>query len=371
MRNTAKMKKLIRAAFVLALSMFMAGTSLFANGQQDAGSNSESGAKKVAIAMCIHSTDNAYWNEEAEGGKLFAETLPPGTAEVQVLTCDGDDAKQLSGIKAFIASHGQNSILYVDPSNAPNTAAIAELCEDAGVYWSSVWHLAKGLNPMDYKYYVAHSTVDGVKQGYEIANAMFKEFKTPGKGKILALQGQLGNDSAIERYQGLKNALAENPGVELLDTQVADWNTQKALTISETWLSKYPDIDGIWCANDSMSLGALQALKAKGLNGKVKVVGVDGVPEAIEAIEKGDMVCTVANNGYLQGGYMTALTYAVYSGKLDLAELPRDKRLFKTKAEFVDAGNVAEFRKNFMSGKPDYDFNDLDYPIAGKFELKK
>ena len=261
--------------------------------------------------------------------------------------------------------------MYVDPSNAPNTAAIAELCEEAGVYWTSVWHLAKGLDPTTYKYYVAHSTVDGVAQGYNIAKAMFKEFKTPGKGKILALQGQLGNDSAVERYQGLKNALAENPDVTLLDTQVADWNPQKALTIVETWLSKYTDIDGIWCANDGMALGTLQALKAKGLNGKVKVVGVDGVPEAIEAIEAGDMVCTVANNGYLQGGYMTALAYAAYTGKINPAKMPVEKRLFTTKAEFVDKNNVAQFKKNFMSGKPSYDFNDLDYPIAGTFKMKK
>ena len=358
----------MKRILVCTLAACFIASILFAGGQKDA---SGSKNKSVAIAMCIHSTDNAYWNEEAEGGKLFAASLPAGSAEVQVLTCDGDDAKQLSGIKAFIAAHGKDSILYVDPSNAPNTAAIAELCEEAGVYWASVWHLAKGLDPTTYKYYVAHSTVDGVAQGYNIANAMFKEFKTPNKGKILALQGQLGNDSAVERYQGLKNALAENPGVTLLDTQVADWNPQKALTIVETWLSKYTDIDGIWCANDGMALGTLQALKAKGLNGKVKVVGVDGVPEAIEAIEAGDMVCTVANNGYLQGGYMTALAYAAYTGKINPSKMPVEKRLFTTKAEFVDKNNVAQFRKNFMSGKPSYDFNDLDYPIAGTFKMKK
>ncbi|MGD1816100.1 MAG: sugar ABC transporter substrate-binding protein [Pleomorphochaeta sp.] len=349
---------------MLVVSMLLVGNSLFAQGQSEKGD-------KVYIAMSIHGTDNAYWNEEAEGGKLFAASLPEGTAEVQVLTCDGDDAKQLSEIKAFIATHGKDSIIYVDPSNAPNTAAIAEVCEDAGVYWCSVWHLAKGLDPNDFKYYVAHSTVDGVAQGYNISNAMFKEFKTPGTGKILALQGQLGNDSAIERYEGLQKALAENPNVELIDTQVADWNPQKALNITETWLSKYPDIDGIWCANDGMALGALQALKAKGLNKVVKVVGVDGVPEAIEAIESGDMVCTVANNGYLQGGYMTAYAYSAYKGIIDPSTMPRDKRLFTTKAEFVDKSNVAQFRKDFMSGKPEYDFTDLDYPIDGKFEITK
>ena len=200
---------------------------------------------------------------------------------------------------------------------------------------------------------------------------MFKEFDSTKKVKILALQGQLGNDSAIERFEGLQKSLAENPNVELLDTQVADWNAQKALNITETWLSKYPEIDGIWCANDDMALGALQALKAKGLNGKVKVVGVDGIPEAIAAIESGDMVCTVANNGYLQGGYMTAYAYSAYKGIIKTSEMSRDQRLFTTKAEFVDKSNVAQYRIDFMSGKPNYDFTDLDYPIDGKFEFSK
>lgn len=349
---------------ILLFFAFM-GTVLWAGG----GSPSR-GKKKIMVGVALHSTDNAYWNEEAEGARLFVESLPEGTAQVQVLTCDGDDARQLNGIKAFIAANAPNCIIYVDPSNAPNTAAIAEVCEEAGVYWSSVWHLAEGLDPTTYKYYVAHSSVDGVAQGYDIANAMFDQFETPGTGKILALQGQLGNDSAIERYAGLTKALEENPNVELLDTQVADWNPQKALTITETWLSKFTDIDGIWCANDGMALGALQALKAVDLNGKVKVVGVDGVPEAIDAIESGDMVCTVANNGYLQGGYMTAYAYAAYTGKIDPATLPKAKRLFLTKAEFVDANNVAAFRKDFMTGKPQYDFSDLDYPIAGEYMLK-
>lgn len=329
----------------------------------------EAADKKVYIGMCIHSTDNEYWNQEAEGGKEFAKTLPEGAAEVQVLTCDGDDEKQLNGIKAFIASHPGECILYVDPSNAPNTAVIAEVCEDAGVYWTSVWHLAKGLNPMNYKYYVAHQSVDGVKQGYDIAIDLFRNFKTPNKGKILALQGQLGNDSAVERYEGFQKALKENPDVELLDMQVADWNPQKALNITETWLAKFNEVDGIWCANDGMALGAIQALKAKGLNGKVKVCGVDGVSGALEAIEAGDMVCTVANNGYLQGGYGAAYAYAAHTGKIDPSKMPAEKRLFYTEGYFVNKDNLAAYRKDFVENRPVYDFDNLDFAIARPMAL--
>ncbi len=327
--------------------------------------DSKGGDEKLYVAACIHSTDNEYWVQEAEGVKNFVKTLPEGTAEVEVLTCDGQDEKQLNGIKAFIASHGKNCVFYVDPSNAPNTAAIAEVCEDAGVYWTSVWHLAEGLNPKDYKYYVAHQSVDGVAQGYDIAKKMFDEFETKGEGKILALQGQLGNDSAVERYEGLQNALKEYPNIELLDTQVANWSSQEALKTVETWLAKYgDDIDGIWCANDGMAIGAIQALKAKGLNGKVKTCGVDGVSAALDAIEAGDMVCTVANNGYLQGGYGAAYVYGAYTGDIKVDELEDKNRAFYTNGYFVDASNLEDFKKEFVGNIPEYDFSDLDFPIS-------
>ena len=328
------------------------------------------GQKKAYFGVAIHSTDNEYWNQQAEGVKLFVDSLPAGAAEVQILTCDGDDEKQLNGIKAFIASHGQDALLYVDPSNAPNTAAIAEICEEAGVYWTAVWHLAKGLSPLDYKYFVAYSTPDGVQQGYDIATELFKSFDTPGKGKILAIQGQLGNDSAVNRYAGLQKAMAENPGVELLELQVCDWNAQRALTTTETWLAKYSDFDGIWAANDDMAVGALQALKAKGLNGKVKLVGIDGVSSAFAAIDDGDMICTVASNGFLQGGYGASYVYAAWSGKINTADLPASQRAFYTKGLLVNKDNLAEYRANFVQSVPKYDFTDLKFPILGPFDLE-
>lgn len=349
---------MFRKMLVVALAMTVIGAGLVKAGE------------KAYLGCAIHSTDNEYWNQQAEGTKLFAASLPAGAMEVQVLTCDGDDEKQLNGIKAFIASHGKNAMIYVDPSNAPNTAALAEICEDAGVYWTSVWHLAEGLNPADFKYYVMHQSVDGVKQGYDIAVEMFKQFKTPGKGKILALQGMLGNDSAVERYAGLQKALAEYPGVELLDMQVCDWNPQRALNTTETWLAKYPDVDGIWSANDGMALGAIQALKAKGVNGKIKVVGVDGVSGALEAIDAGDLVCTVANNGFLQGGYGAAYVYAAWSGKIDTQKLPARQRAFYTEGYLVDKNTIKDYRANFVSSIPKYDFNNLEFPIVRPFEIK-
>lgn len=87
----------------------------------------------------------------------------------------------------------------------------------------------------------------------------------------------------------------------------ANWNTDEALALVETWLTQYPDVGGIWCANDNMATGALQALDAAGLKGKVGVCGIDANTDIVEAIANGEATATVSSNGYLQGGYTLAI----------------------------------------------------------------
>ena len=124
-----------------------------------------------------------------------------------------------------------------------------------------------------------------------------------GKGGIVALGGIESNVPAIERKAGLQEALKANPGVELLDMQVANWSATEALEKTNAWLTQFGDkIGGIWAANDDMALAAVEALRADGRAGKVPVTGVDGIQLAVEAILKGEMAGTVAWDPFWQGG---------------------------------------------------------------------
>jgi ABC-type sugar transport system substrate-binding protein len=325
--------------------------------------------RKVHLGLAIHSTATEYWAQEVEGVRLFAASLPAGIIETQILTCDGDDAKQLAGLRAFVAEHGRNAILYVDPSSAANTMAIANLCEEAGVYWTSVWRLAKGLSPLNFRHYVMHQSMDGVNQGYNIAVRLFKEFKTPGRGRILALQGLPGHEPAMERYEGLQKALAEYGEVELLDTAVCDGDPKLALEATKAWLNKFQDFDGIWSASDDMALAAIEALKTRGLNRKVKVAGVGGAAAALDAIESGDLVCTAVNNGYIQGGYGAAYAYKAWAGEIDPEKLPRRQRFFYIESDLVDSDSLAGYRRKFVKNLPVYDYNDLEFPVGRPMSL--
>jgi len=347
-----------RTAVVLIALSLAVSASLFAQA-----------ARKVTIGVDIHGIANAYWNQELEGAKLFAASLPAGTATVQALISNGDPNTELQNIKNFVAAKGTDVIIYIDPCGEANIPPIADFLEKSHVYFATTWHIPVGFDPTTYKYYAAFSSVDGVNQGYLTASALFKSFKTPNHGKVLALQGPLSDDAAAHRFQGLQKALKENPDVQLLDAQVANWDPQQALSITQTWLAKYKDIDGIWAANDDMALAAVQALKAKKMNRKVGVTGTDGVPAMAQAIRSGDVVATMVNNGFLQGGYMSAFAYAAYTGKVDTMSQPKEMRLFNTNALFVDKSNVNQWEKDFLKGKPKYDYNDLKFAIQSPYEL--
>ena len=237
------MKKLLALAFALML--------IFSVALAD---------EPLTIAVSMRSTASEYHMQYVAGAELFAASLPEGTAVVQALPCEGNDDKQINDINALIAAKGDNMILFVDANNAPNIVPIAEACEEAGVYWSAAWNAPEGVLPTDYDHWVTFQSCDAVEQGYVIAKTLFESFPTPGQGKICVLEGMLANNSNTDRMKGLKKALDEYPGIEVLDDQAGDWETGKALTITENWIAKYgEEMTGIWCASDDMAIGVVIA----------------------------------------------------------------------------------------------------------------
>lgn len=343
------MKKLLALAFALML--------IFSVALAD---------EPLTIAVSMRSTASEYHMQYVAGAELFAASLPEGTAVVQALPCEGNDDKQINDINALIAAKGDNMILFVDANNAPNIVPIAEACEEAGVYWSAAWNAPEGVLPTDYDHWVTFQSCDAVEQGYLIAKTLFESFPTPGQGKICVLEGLLANNANTDRMKGLKKALDEYPGIEVLDDQAGDWETGKALTITENWIAKYgEEMTGIWCACDDMAIGVVQALKAKGLNGKIKTTGVDGTSAAIALVESGDLACTIMNNGWLQAGYGAAYAYAAKTGVIKTSEMDNTHRMFLTSGFLVTPDTMDEYRKTFVENAPAYDYNDLDYVIAG------
>jgi ribose transport system substrate-binding protein len=343
------MKKLV--VILLALALLLAVTA------------SIGAQRKTTLVVAIRGLDNPYHANYAVGARELGKKLG---LPVDVLTSEANSQKQFADMRAEIAKTGGNMVASVDPNEAPDVVPLAKMLESAKAYWVNWWNKPPDVKVTSYKYWVAHVQFDAVGQGYWNAQELFKTFETPNRGQIIAIQGMLANNAAIGRFQGLQKALKENPGVKLLQWEGAEWDTTKAYNATKALLAAYPDVDGVWCANDNMAMGAIQALKEAGLAGKVLVTGTDGNPEAFDAIKAGYMISTQFQDSRYQAQFGLSMALAAKEGKLNVAKLDKKYRSWMIPGVNVNRDNVDEFVREYIDQMPEYDLSDFFANWAGE-----
>ena len=139
----------------------------------------------------------------------------------------------------------------------------------------------------------------------------------PQGANVVYLEGTSNLLLSVQRWEGFsKELMAKRPDVHILDMQDGKWSKAEAMKIMSLWLSSYPKIDAVVCANDQMAFGAIAALKAAGRLTGCQVSGIDAVDEALKAVESGEMVQTVKQDGIAQAaGVVTALEQISKGGK--------------------------------------------------------
>jgi ribose transport system substrate-binding protein len=343
-------RALMALAVVASAGMVLAGCS---SASDDAAAPADGG--DVVLYEGVRSLSNSYHANWVDGGNLFGDSVG---LEVNVITDEGDSQRQLSQVRALGAA-GKVYALNVDPNTSSDTEAIVRAVADAGGFVVTQWSKPDDLNPWDIgDNWVAHISFDGRVSGEEVATTLFD--KMGGSGNIIAIQGILDNVAAQQRFEGLQNALAAAPGITLLEDQAANFDRSQGLAVAQTLIAKYGDqIDGIWAANDEMALGALEALRAAGLQGKIPIVGFDAVPEALEAIKDASTgyLATVSTDPWWQGGAGLSLAYKAATGKIKVGELSHEQRAFYGTQTIVTSDNVGDFTKapELSVIQPDFD----------------
>jgi ribose transport system substrate-binding protein len=152
-----------------------------------------------------------------------------------------------------------------------------------------------------------------------------------GKGNVVELEGIPGASAAIDRKAGFEDELAKvAPGIKILASQEAGFDQAKGLQVMQNILQANPGkIDAVIAANDSMALGAIQAIQQAGAKrpdgSRIFVVGFDAIDQALEQIRKGTMDATIAQQPALMGqlgvgsGRLNAISPLLYS-KLNNAQ---------------------------------------------------
>jgi ribose transport system substrate-binding protein len=239
----------------------------------------EGGGGEAKIGISISTLDNPFFVTMRSGAQQAAKDQG-----VQLLVADAqnDSATQQDDVQNFVTQQVDAILVNpVDPKaivpaiQAANQANIPVLCLDRGASGGEVETLIAS---------------DNVKGGMIAGEEMLE---LVGSGNIAQLEGIPGTDPARDRGQGFEQAISAQDDVELVASQTANFDRAEGLNVTENILQANPDITGIFAQNDEMALGAVRALRGRA-GGDVKVVGFDGIEDALKAIQSGKMNATVA-----------------------------------------------------------------------------
>ena len=274
--------------------------------------------KKVGISI-YKFDDNFMTLYRTELERYLTEELGFKKENITIQDGKGDQAEQTNQIQNFIASGVDVMILnLVQASSAPQ---VTDMCKDAGipvVYINREPDTAEeerwASDSISATYVGADARQSGTYQGEEIVETANKgDINGDGKVSYIMVQGDPENVDAQYRTEFSVKALTDaGLEVEELLLQRGDGDQAKGQQIVQDALTQFGDkIEVVFCNNDAMALGALQAIDAAGrkVNEDIYLVGVDALTEAVQDITEGKMTGTVFND--YMGQAKTAADMAV------------------------------------------------------------
>jgi inositol transport system substrate-binding protein len=246
---------------------------------------------KVKIGVALAMFDDVFITNVRDAMTKWASTHPD--VELTIVDAANDTAKQVGQVENFLAQ-GMDAvvILPVDTTaTGPMTKAIVKAGKPLVYVNRKPENLPKGV------VYVGSKSIDaGVMNMEELGKAM------GGKGNLVILIGELSDEPAHGRTDGIKQVVKEQfPNIKVTREQTGHWKREPGKTIMEDWLASGQQIDGVAANNDEMALGALQAIKAAKKIGKIPVGGTDGTHDALESMDKGELNNTVFQDPVAQG----------------------------------------------------------------------
>jgi ribose transport system substrate-binding protein len=251
-------------------------------------------ADKPVVGLVMKSLANEFFKTMEEGARKFAaedgtfELIPVG------MNSETDIDTQVAAMENFVVK--KVDLIVVAPADSVGMVTSVKRAIDAGITVVNFdvtldkQALKKAGLPEDFLFVGPDNAV-----GAEMVGDYLGE--TLGKGaKVIIIEGNPGADNAKQRKEGFMRSV-EKFGLKLLDSKTAHWETEEANTLMTNLLTKYPDVQGIMCANDSMALGVEKAIAAAGKTGKIEIVGFDNIGAVQNLIREGKVLATIDQFG--------------------------------------------------------------------------
>ena len=266
-------------------------------------------AQGTRIGVAMTSFDNPFLTILLEGIKSGARK---DGAELILEDAQLDVARQQNQVQNFIAN-GVDAII-VNAVDGAATPAMTQLATQSGVPLVYVNHppIDHEALPEGTSFVGSDEVESGTMQTREVCKML------GGKGNVLVLMGPLENEASAVRTRDIEQVIAtpDCSGMTIVDRQVGNWNRTQGADITTTWRSSGVGFDAIISNNDEMAIGAIQALKAGGVDmAKVVVAGIDATPDGLTAMKAGDLDVTVYQNATRQGEVAVQTAIALSRGE--------------------------------------------------------
>jgi inositol transport system substrate-binding protein len=265
-------------------------------------------ATKIGVSM--DKFDDNFLTVLRNGMADYAKSLKDVTLQIE--DAKDDVSKQLSQVQNFIAN--KVDAIIVNPVDTSATAAITKAAAEAGVPLVYVNREPIDVDKLGSKaaFVASNEAESGTLETKEICKIL------GGKGNILVIEGQLSNQAAVQRTKDVHEVIASEPckGIKIIAEQTAEWDRTKGQNLMTNWLSKGMQFDAVVSNNDEMAIGAIQAMKAAGLDTKKAIVGgVDATQDALASLKAGDLKVTVFQDAAGQGKGAIDAALALAAGK--------------------------------------------------------
>jgi ribose transport system substrate-binding protein len=244
---------------------------------------------QLTIAVIPKGTTHAYWKSVEAGAERAGDELG-----VHIIykgpTQEDDRAGQISVVEQFVSDDVDGIVL------APlDNVALVPAVQSAMVKKIPVVIIDSSLNGEAGKDFVSYvgtnNTLGGKMGGEELAKLL------GGKGKFVLLRYTEGSASTTQREEGFLSVMKAHPEMKaLVDNRYGGATVSDAQAAAFNLLDQIRKADGIFCPNESTTLGMLHVLEENNLARKIRFVGFDATPDLVAALRKGELDALVSQN---------------------------------------------------------------------------
>jgi len=264
------------------------------------------GAKTVAVLI---PGPAGYFNAVKEGIDRAANEFG-----ITVLYADAEwnAAKQVSQIEDYIQK--KVDLLAICCVDAKAIESAIPLAQEANIpviaFTNGIGTEPTGAYP-GIVTYVGQNEIDTG----EVVGEYAKKLLGDAGGKVARIEGVPGTTPQINRRAGFEMAIASNPNIEIVATQSSEWDKDKAIGITEDWISANLELDLIFAQDAGSAAGAAMALTEVGLRDKVFVLAIDGSIEAMQSVRDGLIDCTTWMSAKDEGYQTIRAAYKYFNGE--------------------------------------------------------